>query len=207
MISSPALPQSDTPKIVATLVEKLTGESSLVFTTSVSAYIVPGQGLQVNESGTNLLMNASFESGLDGWAGNGESQIFTDSGSACSGSGFLLIAYDPAGSGAVTSLATGGISSSSIIPGDPYTFSVSLSGANPQQSVTSGWQFPATSPLRLLQVHSRQRPSGNGSASPPCWLPEKVGWRLAFTGPVVAPLQISILTRHSWRGKPVDALF
>lgn len=112
--------------IIATLVDKLTGESGHLFTTSGSAYILAGQGLQVNESGTNLLMNPGLESGVDAWAGTGSSLISPHQGVALTGSDSLRIAYAPTGSGAVTGLSTGGVSQADIIPGKSYTFSVHL---------------------------------------------------------------------------------
>ncbi|MDO8736663.1 MAG: carbohydrate binding domain-containing protein [Thermoleophilia bacterium] len=128
LIPEPASAQSEsgTPRIVATLVQKLTGESGHEFTTEGSAYIVPGSGLQVNESGINILSNQDFESGIDTWVGTGNSFVSANSGGAYLGSGSLRVEYDPEGegSGTVTGLSTGSISSSDIIPEKSYTFSV-----------------------------------------------------------------------------------
>lgn len=131
MLTSKAFgaPAAEEAGITAELTRGITTKEGYELTTSGSAYIEPGQGLRVNESGTNLLVNPGFETGIHAWRSFGNvHSSWTSPGVMDSSSAMKLVSYE-ADAGVSISSAWDGVSISSLDAGDVYTFSIHVKTA------------------------------------------------------------------------------
>lgn len=109
----------------ADLLRDLFTRDGTPFITSGSAYIEPEQGLRVNGSGANLILNPSFENGLGGWTTRGDATAGYYSDAAHSGSQALTLTGGGPLDGIRAGTDIGGIPITEYT-GDFYTFSVHL---------------------------------------------------------------------------------
>lgn len=77
--------------LVAGFLTNATAKDGSSFDLAGSAYIEPGGGLRVNESGRNLVTNPSFEAGISGWEPLGAAVVTASSDSAAFGSSSMAI--------------------------------------------------------------------------------------------------------------------
>lgn len=108
LLASQALAASGELLLEAGLLVGLVTDSGILFETSGSAYIEPGSGLRINESGRNLITNPSFETGSEGWSGVGGAAL-SNSTEAWAGSASLLLESAAFADGVMVSSAEGGI--------------------------------------------------------------------------------------------------